>query len=54
LARYVVRGPAGRRHDLTDRAVAEFSEAYADQHERDYEALVQAEKDGRITAQRGI
>ena len=40
--------------DAFDRAVAEFSEAYADQNERDYDALVQAEKDGRITVQRGI
>ena len=30
-------------------AIAEFSEAYADQNERDYDALVQAEKDNRIT-----
>jgi uncharacterized protein (DUF2252 family) len=40
--------------DVFDRAIAEFSEAYADQNERDYDALVQAEKDGRITVQRGI
>ena len=40
--------------DAFDRAIAEFSEAYADQNERDYDALVQAEKDGRITAQRGV
>ena len=40
--------------DAFDRAIAEFSEAYADQNERDYDALVQAEKDGRITVQRGI
>ena len=40
--------------DAFDQAIAEFSEAYADQNERDYDALVQAEKDGRITAQRGI
>ena len=40
--------------DVFDRAIAEFSEAYADQNERDYDALVQAEKDGRITAQSGI
>src|SRR6188472_3407666 len=40
--------------DAFDRAIVEFSEAYADQNERDYDALVQAEKDGRITAQRGI
>jgi Uncharacterized protein conserved in bacteria (DUF2252) len=40
--------------DAVDRALVEFSEAYADQNERDYDALVQAEKDGRITAQRGL
>ncbi len=40
--------------DSFDQALAEFSEAYADQNERDYDALVQAEKDGRITAQRGL
>jgi uncharacterized protein (DUF2252 family) len=40
--------------DAFDRAIAEFSEAYADQNERDYDALVQADKDGRITAQRGL
>ena len=40
--------------DAFDQALVEFSEAYADQNERDYDALVQAEKDGRITAQRGI
>jgi len=37
-----------------DSAIAAFSEAYADQNERDYNALVQAEKDGRITVQRGL
>ena len=40
--------------DTFDRALVEFSEAYADQNDRDYEALVQAEKTGRITAQHGI
>ncbi len=40
--------------DDFDRAVAEFSKAYADQYERDYDALVQAEKDGRITVQHGL
>ena len=40
--------------DAFDQAFAEFSEAYADQNERDYAALVQAEKDGRITVQRGL
>jgi len=40
--------------DAFDRAIAQFSESYADQNERDYDALVRAEKDGRITAQRGL
>jgi Uncharacterized protein conserved in bacteria (DUF2252) len=40
--------------DAFDRALVELSEAYADQNERDYDALVQAEKEGRITAQHGI
>jgi uncharacterized protein (DUF2252 family) len=41
------------RSDAFDRAIAEFSEAYADQNERDYAALEQAAKDGRITVQSG-
>lgn len=40
--------------DAFDRAIAEFSEDYADQNERDYDAVVQAERDGRITVQRGL
>ena len=40
--------------DVFDQAIAEFSETYADQNERDYDALVQAEKAGRITAHRGL
>jgi uncharacterized protein (DUF2252 family) len=40
--------------DAFDRAIIEFSEAYADQNERDYDALVQAEKDGRVVVQRGL
>jgi uncharacterized protein (DUF2252 family) len=39
--------------DTFDRAIAEFSEAYADQNERDYDALVKADKDGRIKVERG-
>jgi hypothetical protein len=34
--------------------VAEFAEVYADQNERDYDALVRAEAEGRITAQHGL
>jgi uncharacterized protein (DUF2252 family) len=40
--------------DAFDRAIAHFSELYADQNERDYDALLQAEKDGRLTARRGL
>jgi thiamine monophosphate kinase len=37
-----------------DRAIANFSVAYADQNERDYEAFAAAVKSGRLTAQTGI
>jgi uncharacterized protein (DUF2252 family) len=37
-----------------DRAIADFSAAYADQNERDYEALVKAVKSGRLPAQSGL
>ncbi len=37
-----------------DRAILEFSEAYADQNERDYQQLAEAVKSGRITAQTGL
>jgi uncharacterized protein (DUF2252 family) len=40
--------------DVFDRAIAEFAAAYADQNERDYEALVNAVASGRITAERGL
>ncbi len=40
--------------DKFDRAIVEFSKAYADQNERDYEALNAAVKSGRITAQTGL
>jgi uncharacterized protein (DUF2252 family) len=40
--------------DVFDRAIAEFAAAYADQNERDYEALVEAVASGRITAERGL
>jgi hypothetical protein len=35
-------------------AIAEFSEAYADQNERDYAELKKAARDGRITVQSGV
>jgi uncharacterized protein (DUF2252 family) len=37
-----------------DRAIVEFSQLYADQNERDYNALVEAVKSGRVIAQSGI
>jgi hypothetical protein len=35
-------------------AIADFSELYADQNQRDYEALQQAVASGRVTAETGI
>jgi uncharacterized protein (DUF2252 family) len=40
--------------DVFDRAIARFSAAYADQNERDYQALTDAVKSGRITAEHGL
>ncbi len=40
--------------DAFEQAVAEFSETYADQNERDYDALIQAERAGRVTVERGL
>ncbi len=37
-----------------DRAILDFSKAYADQNDSDYEALVQAVKSGRIKAETGL
>ena len=37
-----------------DRAIAEFAEAYADQNERDYQALKDAVATGRVEAKTGI
>jgi Uncharacterized protein conserved in bacteria (DUF2252) len=42
------------RGDPFDRAMASFSETYADQNERDYQALEQAAKTGRVTVQSGV
>jgi uncharacterized protein (DUF2252 family) len=47
IASYLGRG------DVFDRAVADFSSAYADQSERDYEMLVRAVKSGRVLAEVG-
>jgi uncharacterized protein (DUF2252 family) len=40
--------------DSFDRAVLEFSKAYAEQNDRDFQALEAAVKSGRITAQSGL
>ena len=42
------------KSDVFDNALATFAETYADQNQRDYEALVTAVKSGRIIAQRGV
>jgi hypothetical protein len=40
--------------DVFDRAIADFASAYADQNERDYQALAAAAASGRITAEHGL
>jgi uncharacterized protein (DUF2252 family) len=40
--------------DSFDRAILEFSHAYAEQNDRDYQQLAAAGKSGRITAQTGL
>jgi uncharacterized protein (DUF2252 family) len=47
IASYLGRGTA------FDRAMAEFSVAYADQNEKDYQAFAAAVKSGRLTAESG-
>ena len=61
--RWLVRTPAGAtgspsrptlgRGDSFDRAIADFSVSYADQSERDYEALVKAVRSGRLPRRPG-
>ena len=46
--------PTSAPSDAFDQAIADFAEAYADQNERDYDALVDAVKSGRIAAQSGL
>jgi hypothetical protein len=48
IASYLGNGPT------FERALAEFAETYADQNERDYEALRHAESTGRITVESGL
>jgi uncharacterized protein (DUF2252 family) len=40
--------------DTFDQAIADFSETYADQNERDYDALVAAEAENRVSVLRGL
>jgi Uncharacterized protein conserved in bacteria (DUF2252) len=40
--------------DAFDRAILEFSSAYAEQNQRDYDRLGEAVKSGRITAETGV
>jgi len=40
--------------DSFDQAIGRFAEAYADQNERDYQALVEAIKSGRLQATTGV
>ena len=40
--------------DVFDQAITQFSAAYADQNERDHQALVDAVASGRITAEQGL
>jgi uncharacterized protein (DUF2252 family) len=42
------------KSSVFDHAILEFSRAYAEQNERDYKALVEAAKSGRITAETGL
>jgi uncharacterized protein (DUF2252 family) len=48
IASYLGKG------DRFDRAIADFSAAYADQNERDYDAFAAAVSSGRLTAQTGL
>jgi uncharacterized protein (DUF2252 family) len=42
------------KSDVVDQALATFAETYADQNQRDYQALKNAVESGRITAQTGL
>jgi len=48
IASYLGKG------DVFDRAIADFSAAYADQNERDYAAFAAAVDSGRLVAQTGV
>ena len=48
-----IQGYIGKNESFAN-AFADFAVAYADQTERDYQALVEAVESGRITAEIGI
>ena len=48
IASYLGKG------DASDRAVAHFAVAYADQNERDYEAFAAAVETGRLESEAGL
>jgi uncharacterized protein (DUF2252 family) len=48
IAAYLGKG------DAFDQAIADFSEAYADQNESDFEALLDAERSGELTVESGV
>jgi hypothetical protein len=49
----VIAGYLGRG-EVFDKAIGDFALAYADQTERDYQALVEAVESGRVEAETGI
>jgi hypothetical protein len=51
--RIAIASYLGQR-DAFDRAIADFSAAYADQNEHDYRAFTAAVNSGRLTAQTGL
>ena len=48
------RRPTSGTSDTFDRAIADFSVAYADQNERDHQALIDAVASGRLEAHTGL
>ena len=40
--------------DAFDQAITQFADAYADQNERDHDAVLKAVKSGRIIAEEGL
>jgi hypothetical protein len=42
------------KSDAFDRSVTDFSERYADQNERDFQAIADAVKSGRLEATEGV